>query len=278
MSVEYVVYVDEAGDEGFGKLRGQVRSGQSQWLVLGGTIVARATDVELPSWRDEILSTFPKSNQRDLHFRKLNHGQKVSACKYFAQKPIGFCAVASNKATIIGSGREQIFKRKQYLYNYLVRYLLERVTWFCDHATKRQGGSDCQVHVTFSRRGGTNYQVMREYLEFLREDREVVRPTRKINWAALDPGNISVENHAKWAGLQIADLFTSATAAALEPNPYGDTEPRYALSLARRYIRMKNSAKNWGLTLIPPDQKNPLSDDQRAFLDQFYEKARAPGP
>jgi len=36
---EYVAYIDEAGDEGFGKLAAGPVGGQSRWLVLGACIV-----------------------------------------------------------------------------------------------------------------------------------------------------------------------------------------------------------------------------------------------
>lgn len=277
MTLEFVCYVDEAGDEGFGKLRSPQKSGQSKWLVLGAAIVSRDNDAQLPGWRDEIMSLFPAKRRTDLHFRDLNHGQRVAACRELAKRPIGFAAVASNNLTIIGSGREHVFKRKGYLYNYLVRYLLERVT-----ATLRErgvrDGSTASVKVIFSRRGGTDYQSMRDYLILMRDGREVVRPVRSIDWSVLDPNAILVENHSKRAGLQIADVLTSATAAALEPNIFDDIEPRYALTICRRFLRTGGCIANRGLTLIPPPDRSPLSPAQRTFLEELEEKARAPGP
>lgn len=278
MSIKFVAYVDESGDEGFGKLRSPTSGGQSNWLALGAAVVSSENDSDLVSWRDSIMAAFPRKNARDLHFRKLNHNQRVAACNLLARRPVGICFVASNKVTLLDDPRlTSLFKRKQHLYNYLVRYLLERVTTACRVAARLKGSKDAELHVVFSRRGGTDYQTMREYLELMRDGREVIAPVRSIDWAVLDPANISVENHSKRAGLQIADVLTSATCAALEPDEFGNTEPRYALSLCRRYIKAKKLIQNAGLTIIPAPWKCPLTDDQRRFLSDLEEKARPPG-
>ena len=88
---------------------------------------------------------------------------------------------------------------------------------------------------------------------------------------------IQVENHSKRAGLQIADILTSATSAGLEPNNFGNTEPRYALILRERFINHKGCVLNSGLTLIPPPRKGPLNNEQQKFLIDIEKKVRAPG-
>lgn len=268
--MKIVCYVDEAGDEGFGKLRTPGAGGQSKWLFIGALIATEAHDRCLPAWRNELSARlFPGKDRRELHFRNLNHNQRVAACNHLADKPLGICVVGSNKLTIIGSGKEQVFKQKGYLYNYLVRYVLERVTAAC-----KKKGAECQLRVVFSRRGGTDYQSMRDYLILMREGKEVVRPARSIDWRVFDPEDITVENHSKHAGLQVADIVTSATASALEPNMFGDIEPRYALLLYRRYIVDGGSPIGSGLTVIPPITKNPLSVQQQQFLSDLDQKRR----
>ena len=95
-------------------------------------MLTEANDRFTPSWRNEIVALFPKKkNQRDLHFRHLNHPQRVAACRILREKPLGVCVIASNKETILDSEELEVFKRKQHLYNYLVRFLLERLTTAC---------------------------------------------------------------------------------------------------------------------------------------------------
>jgi hypothetical protein len=223
MAIEFVAYIDEAGDEGFGKLSAGPIGGQSRWLLLGACMAHREDDLKFPIWRDRILSRFPKHKARDLHFRDLKHAQKVVVCQEIAKLPVSACLVCSHKATIPGTKWEAVFKKKQYLYNYLIRWLLERVTDYC-----AAYGPEVSVKVIFSRRTGTDYQIMRDYLALMRDGRELIRPVRSIVWRVLDIDKIAVENHAKWAGLQIADCLTSAFFSALEPNAYGNYEHTYA--------------------------------------------------
>jgi hypothetical protein len=260
----FVAYVDEAGDEGFGKLDSDQPSAQSQWFSIGACIVSEENDKLMVRWRDEIMAAFKNKNARDLHFRDLKHDQRVHACATIARKPIGSCVVSSAKKTLLTTAERDVFKQKQHLYNYLTRFLLERITTAC---TERAVGEQAHLRVVFSRRKGTDYEQMRDYLKFLRDGREKLRPTRSIDWSVLDPEDIAVENHKVRAGLQIADLFTSAVWKALEPNGYGRCEDRYARELASRLLKFNGNALNYGLTLIPPYSKCPLNEEQRAFID-----------
>lgn len=270
MSFSHVVYVDEAGDEGFGKLQQPDRGGQSQWLLLGAMIVSGTNDLRLPGWRDDILRRFPKAKRRDLHFRNFKHEQKVVVCQEIARLPLHACIVFSNKKTIANNCQwTETFKRPGYLYNYLTRWLLERVTAFCASDAKSFKLPNCKVKVVFSRRGGTNYQSMADYLHLMKEGREINRPVRSIDWQVFNPTDIAVENHSKRAGLQFSDAFTSAFFAAVEPNCYGNCEPHYADILRRSVIRKRGSALNVGVTPVPSLMSSHCNAHQTAFFKSF---------
>lgn len=265
MPLKFFAYVDEAGDEGFGKLRSPNKSGQSRWLGLGAALVTEENDRFMPVWRDEIVALFRKKEEPARPaFQHLNHNQRVAACNVLQHKPVGICMIASNKETILDSEELDVFKRKQHLYNYLVRFLMERLTAACRMKAK---GESASLFVTFSRRAGTDYQQMRSYFEFMRDAREVLKPVRAIDWTVFDPANLRVENHAVRAGLQIADVVTSATYSGLEPNEYANIESRYALSLKKRYLMERDPC--CALTLIPPLKRCPLSEEQAAFVSQL---------
>jgi hypothetical protein len=194
----------------------------------------------------------------------LKHEQKIVACQEIANLPIGICLTLSHKVTIVGSKYEAIFKQKGYLYNYLVRWLLERVSDACAKKDNK-----AKIKIVFSRRGGTDYKIMKEYLALMRDGREKMRPIRSINWDVLDIDSIAVENHSKWAGLQIADCITSAFYFAVEPNPYGNYEPRYAQTLRERLIRRNGVALNCGLTPVPSFFKCGADELQTEFFKSF---------
>lgn len=94
---KFIAYIDEAGDEGFGKLKeGGKPGGQSQWLAIGGCIVLVEQDGKLPALRSKILGRFPNRAPKDLHFRFLNHDQKVAACQEIGAFPLAAAVMLSH--------------------------------------------------------------------------------------------------------------------------------------------------------------------------------------
>jgi hypothetical protein len=269
----YVAYVDEAGDEGFGKLSSNQPSGQSTWLILGAIVVSAENDKKLPGWRREIRDRFPEKKSPDLHWRNLNHDQRIVVVDDIAKLPLGISLSLSHKVTIPGSDKEEQFKKPQFLYNYLVRWLLERLVEVCERAA---APDTARLKVVFSRRRGTNYQTMREYLTMLAEGRNIVKAPRITNWDVLDIQSIEVENHSKRAGLQIADCTTSAFFTALEPNRFGNLEPSYAYRLGPRLIKRDKSANNSGLTIVPGLHRANCNREQLEILRRLW-SGQAPG-
>jgi len=278
MTLHFIAYIDEAGDEGLGKLKTADSGGQSKWLMLGGILVREEFDRRLPAWRDEIMAMFPAKQRTDLHFRFMNHSQKVAAVEYLANKRFGVCCICSNKTTLTSKQSWlDRFKEKGYLYNYMTRFLLERMTSAL-RSVADSSGEDVTLKVVFSRRSNTDYRSMADYLSLMRDGKEVASPVRSIDWGIFDPKNIKVENHSRWAGLQLADIVTSAVAAGFEPNLYGHYEPRYALTLAKRFIARNKSIIDSGLTLLPSLVNCPLDTAQRKFVADLEVNWQAPGP
>lgn len=247
---EFVAYIDEAGDEGFGRLNLPDPGRQSRWFLLGAAIVEGVNDPMMPSWRDAILDRFPRKQKREIHFRDLRHEQKVVVAQELSGLPLKCCVAFSNKITLCGTRWADIYKRPGHLYNYMTRWLLERITTYCaDEARKR--GTTGRLKVIFSRRENTDYQSMMDYMILMKEGREVIQPVRSINWGVFDPKDIAVENHSVRAGLQLADSFVSAFFNAVEPNGYGNTETTYAEILRTAPIRKGNNALNCGITPVP---------------------------
>jgi hypothetical protein len=268
MSFTHIAYVDEAGDEGLGKLKADQPGGQSRWLLLGAAIMRGADDAGLPKSRDKILARFPKMQRRDLHFRDLKHEQKVVVSQEIAKLPIKACVTLSHKITLLGSRWEAKFKEQGHYYNFMTRWLLERVTAHCAVEARREGIQG-RLKVVFSRRRGTDYESMAEYMRFMRDGKEKITPVRSIDWSVFDPADIAVENHSVRAGLQIADAVTSAFFQAVEPNVYGNYEPRYADALRDIVIRKRSSALNSGVTPVPSFMKCEADDAQMAFFRSF---------
>ena len=198
----------------------------------------------------------------------------MRVCQEISSLPIGVAVVLSNKATILGSQHEAKFKAKGYLYNYLVRWLLER---FIAAAQRQARSDDVLVKVNFSRRAGTDYQHMKDYLLKLRAGLDVVKSPRNTDWGRLDIKGTRVENHKKSPGLQIADCVASAFFNGFEPNLYGNTEPRYAQILAPRLLNAREDALGEGLTLVPNLAASACSLEQRALVEACRQRRSPTG-
>jgi hypothetical protein len=74
-----------------------------------------------------------------------------------------------------------------------------------------------------------------------------------IDWSVLNPEVIRAVEHSQLAGLQVADAVASILFAALNPNPYGDAEDKYARHLLPTAYRHKGMLLGYGLKFWPGD-------------------------
>lgn len=262
---DFIAYIDEAGDEGFGKLKAQgVNGGQSSWLLIGACMVEASDDLRLPTWKDTIVRRLGKTG-RDLHFTHLGHDQRVVVSQEIAKLALKSAVTFSHKVTIPGSKWASVFKQKGYLYNYLVRWLLERLT----AEVKAMPDGPHRLRLVFSRRGGTDYESMTNYLRLVRDDRQLYPTPGRIAWDVLNPNDLEVVNHSKRAGLQFADCVTSAVYAAVEANVFGNYETRYADLLRGNMITKRGNALNYGIIPVPAFNRCQANAHQEAFFRSF---------
>lgn len=261
MTHSYVAYIDESGDDGFARFREVgARGGSSRWLVVSACLLRKTHSLDAVAWRDEISARMPERNTRDLHFAKLNHGQKLAAVQTIASKPLRALSVVAAKEPIPAG----VYTDKNQLYFYMTRYLIERLSWLCrDHRPNVPEG-DGRVAITFSRRGGMSYDDFRAYLHRLKADQsgEV-----RIHWPVIDIEAVSAADHGKMAALQLADAVASAFAAGFEPDRYGNCEPRYAETLKPvTYHRNKNYL-SYGVKVVPRHDDCGLSAQQLKMVE-----------
>ena len=274
----YNIYIDEAGDDGLTKFKQpRQQGGASHWLTIGACIVSAENDSKMVAWRDEIRAGLSpqKAQKRSIHFQDMNHNQRRFACQVLAGKHIGIIAALSNKRTLqdLPSDRFDVFKRKNQLYSYVTRYVLERASTICKRQAVRQGHDNCTARIVFSRRGGMQYDEFREYMTLIKEGREVISSRGVIDWDVIDPERIEAQDHGSRAGLQIADVVTSAIHLAVEPDGFGNYETSYADALRKRVLRGPDGiALDFGVVPMPKLSKSPLSAEQRAFFESWTKK------
>ncbi|GIL01251.1 MAG: hypothetical protein BroJett030_11500 [Alphaproteobacteria bacterium] len=262
MSHTYVAFIDESGDDGLDKpFRGiGDDGGPSNWLVISACLFRKTHSLDAVAWRDEISAKMPERKSRQLHFARLKHGQKLVAVQTIAKKPLRALSVIAAKNPI----PEGIYKERNQLYFYMTRYLIERLSWLCRDHRRLAPEGDGRVAITFSRRGGMQYDEFRAYLGRLKDDDE---GDVRIHWPVIDIDAVAAADHSSSASLQLADAVASAFAAGFEPDRYGNCEPRYAETLKPiTYHRNKNYL-SYGVKLVPNYEGCGLNQQQLKMIE-----------
>lgn len=240
MTVSFVAYVDESGDEGFKFLPNE--QGSSRWFVLSALVVRKENDMQIVQLAKQAREILNKEPKKPLHFRELRHEQRVPLARLIGSAPVRTVSVLVHKPSI---PEPEIFQQQAYaLYRYATRLLVERVSWLCRDA-KRTGHGNGFVEMVFSNRSAMSYDDLRGYLLKLRDDgseRDV-----RVDWAVIDPVKIRAINHDQLAGLQLADAVASGVFFSVHRNPYGEVEDRYLRLLAKTVYRNREKTEGYGL-------------------------------
>jgi hypothetical protein len=141
---KYTLFVDEAGDYKAEKLKPMVSNRNSEGLCIGGYQVMSRDQESLDIRRDQILRSFGGHVRQPMHFRNHKPWIRVKVCKALGEFPVRAFVVCSFKGTMVGhhnvraEAAATVSSRNQYLYNFVVRLLLERVSeYVSEDATKK---------------------------------------------------------------------------------------------------------------------------------------------
>jgi hypothetical protein len=228
----FQAYVDETGDRGW-------TDRASRAFALTAVVVADADVARCAAALDELCDRFAKPRGTTLHWTEnvKDHVQRKLVARTLAALPITVINIIVMKEAL--RARPTQLSDPTSMYNYAVRRLLERVSWLVADA----GGT---ADTTFAHVRRFPYEHLRDYLALLRTQRTQVR------WAAL-PGALRFGTPADTPGLQLADLAAGCLSAALKPDPFGDHEPAYLLTLAPRiYVRGGGRVSSYGMNVIGP--------------------------
>ncbi len=111
-----------------------------------------------------------------------------------------------------------------------------------------------------------NYDDFQSYIQRLKDNDD---PEIRIHWPVIDIPAIEAEDHGNRFGLQIADLVVSGITSALEPDYYGNVEPRFARALKPLVYHRGNNYLSYGAKLVPHADTIPLTVQQGEFLQIF---------
>lgn len=246
MAADFVVYIDESGDEGFKFLERE--RGSSRWFVLSATVVRKSNDSKMVEVAKAARELLGKKKNYVLHFRDLKHEHRVPLVRLIGNAPFRTVSILVHKPTIPNPETFQHDGHK--LYRYCTRLLLERVSWLCRDAANEAG---CSADLVFSNRSAMSYDELRSYLRLLKKQSET-NPDISVNWNAISPENVRAVNHDQLAGLQIADAVASSIFFAVNRTQYGEVEEGYMRLLNRTIYRKKDRVEGYGLKLWCKDE------------------------
>lgn len=271
---EYLLYIDEAGDDGLTKVRPIDADGSSEWLIIGGVLIRRKYEHKTVDWIKSIRSDINAVQGPALHYRKLSPKKRLRSCELLAKLPIRGFVVCSNKKNMRGWKNERAASRggKQWFYNYCIRLLMERVTERCAFDSQKNHGTHKCLKVVFSKRGGHSYSQTIAYWELLK-NQSIAGSTflakRQIKHQVLRNNLIEYVPHTQVAGLQLADIIASSfyQATNSESSKWSNEPAKklFPIIAAERQLQA-----NFGVVLQPTRRSDLKLNSRQSQIFEYY--------
>lgn len=273
---DYVLYIDEAGDDGLKRVMPIDNPGSSEWLVIAGLLVRAEDEAKCRRWLDDIRADINAQQSTTLHFRKLSPSKRLRASQMLDDLPVRVFAVCSNKKNMRGYNNARAAEAggKQWFYNWIVRILMERATNYCLLNSTKKLGRPGRVKVLFSVRGGHSYGQTKAYWELLRAKGKPYLDRYEMRFEVLSYSLVDYVPHYMEAGLQLADIAASAFYQAVD-----DGSPKWttdsAECLGKIMARTDGHVADVGLVLQPWKINSiGLSAEQKKIFQHYGYKFR----
>jgi Protein of unknown function (DUF3800) len=281
MAYDYVLYVDEAGDDKVANLKPDAQNGNSEWLCLAGYLV-KASDVpELERRRDAVSRSFGGRIGAPIHFRNLKPRNRLKVCEKLSEYSARAFVLCSYKRTMIGHHNERAAAatgNHNYLFNFVVRLLLERVTVFVKAHAAQNGVKNPVLRIEMANRKGHHFGHLKAYvLQLIRQSEAgtTFLATRVIDGSVLRYNEIDRAAASDVPGLQLADIVVSAVFQAIETRATGYA-PLPAKKLKGIFAGKQNFPRaafrrsNIGMTFYPASEAiHLIRNEQAAFFEEF---------
>jgi len=222
-------YVDESGD------RGHTKRSKDHFIMTA--VVFRDRDhPKVHQLLADLRRDLGRRPGDALHWVNIrSHGQRLHAARTLGQAE--FLTISNVVVCKRHFPLGDLIHHEDAAYLYTLRFLLERLSWF---------GKSCGGPVEYTLAHIVRFQIakLRVYEARLHADAGC-----SIDWTCMHPGRIDQPDRVE--ELQIADLAASATAAAFEPDSFGNTETRYLKEMAPRLYRRAGNLTSYGMKMHP---------------------------
>lgn len=284
MEYHYTLFIDEAGDDKVERLKPECAEGYSEWLCLCGYLVRRELETDLERRRDEILLAINGQPGGVLHYRNLKKWNRPKAAMKLASRTFaarGF-VVCSCKKTMLNYHNERAAaasdNQRDWLYNFVTRLLLERVTRYVVSGAPRHGIENPVLRIVMASRKGHHFGQFKAYvlkLIYQATGGTTYLDTREIDASVLRYNLIDRAPASQISGLRLADTLVSAFFQSIE-----QASPHYADKVAlhlwplmaerkAQHSRRVNKS-NEGVTFYPAIRAvHLLTQEQATFFEHF---------
>jgi hypothetical protein len=258
---DYVLYIDEAGDPSI-KTRSE-GSGSTDWFALGGIVISKRYEAEIPTWiRKILLDTGHDPIPDELHFNRLDMERKLATATAVAELPLTAFTVLSHKENMRGyrNQRAERQRSRNWLYNFCLRILLERVTQTVARSSRKQFNEVRRLRIVIAQTGGIRYDLTMRYIEKLRA--QALTGTTYLSRNVIDhevasSWQFEAVSAKTTAGCQLADAVVSSFYNSVNEAGAFPMYQKAAHALEPIVPRFKSTRANHGLTLLPWDHNIP---------------------
>lgn len=242
------VYIDEAGDLGINR--------GTRWFVLSAVIVDKANELQI---RRRLSTIKTRLNLNTIHMRNIADFSK----RAFIVREIN-CEDFTYMNVLVDTSKfdEAKIPSPIIAYNYVCKYLLQRVSWFLE-STGRVGD------VVLSARGTSRDGELIQYIQ----DKLLPYPNNSINGTVFK--KISAKAASSWDMLQLADICATTMFWSYEINGFGFTVPCFSIAMQNHLYVKKQAVKSYGIKFFKNEMQPDLTELRKT---RFCAKAeRTPG-
>ncbi len=246
---EFTVYIDEAGDLGIAR--------GTKWFVLSAAIVNKENEPRIRATMAQIKS---KLNLREIHLRKIpDFNKRAYVVKELSAENFTYMNVLVDT---------DLFDKTKIptpliAYNYVCKYLLQRVSWFLESRGKT-------ADIVLSARGTERDKELITYIK----EKLLPFPENSINPQVFD--KVSAKTAAKWDLLQLADVCATTMFLTYEVNKsFGFCIPCFSMALQDHLYRRYNRVDSYGIKFFSSAMKPNIGDLRKKRI--CAKKGRTPG-
>jgi hypothetical protein len=192
----------------------------------------------LDCW-DQVTLELGRRPGDHIHWMNIkSHGQRLHLANTIAGLDQAYVVTVVFSKWDVPRAETAGVRQPDYLYNWLLRLMVERLSWFA-----RDNGDT--IKMTFAQVRGMDPAKLEQYVEHLKGCETT------IDWASLHLP-VRIDTPANRRMLQVADACCGVICSAFEWDNFGNNETRYLEALKPRlWCRAEGRLHSYGLKINP---------------------------